>query len=224
MQWTVCPLELGTLSLFGWGGVSTASDRAVGLALQCIADDVGEDLRGSGIALVLHADADGVSVDDGGSGVALYLDAAADFVSIHGDGRRVTGNLQAATDGVARAGWCAGADEDGSAIALDHQATGDRAAADLVRSGALGQACDGEVALDGGGRTDGETAATGDCYAASDGRSLENEIAAVIRDGTGCASSHEDAGLPLADDQASFEGTAVRSIASGAGGRNRSCG
>ena len=34
----------------------------------------------------------------------------------------------------------------------------------------------------------------------------------------------EDAGLPLADDQASFEGTAVRSIASGAGGRNRSCG
>ena len=216
-QWTVGPLELCTLSLFGWGSVSTAGDRAVGLALQGILDDVGEDLCGSCVALVLHAVAHSVSIDDRGTGVALYLDAAADFVSIHGDGRRVTGNLQAATDGVARTGWRTGADEDGSAIALDHQATGDRAAADLVGSSALGQARDGEVALDGGGRTDGEGAAAGDGDAASDGGSLKNESAAAVSDGTGCAATQEDTDLALADDEASFEGTAVRSIASGAG-------
>ena len=103
-------LELCTLALLGWGGVSTAGDRGVGLALQGVADDVGENLRGSCIALVLQTDAHRVAIYSRGSGVALHLHAAADSISIHGDGRRVTGNLQAAIDDVARTGCRAGAD------------------------------------------------------------------------------------------------------------------
>ena len=172
-------LELCALALFRWGGVSSASDRGIGLALQGVGDDVTEDLCGSRVALVLQADAHLVSIDSRGSGVALHLHAAADVISVHGDGRGVTGNLQAAFDGVARTGWRAGADEDGSAAALKHQATGDRAAADLVRSGASGQARDGEVSVDGGGWTDGEGAA-GDGDAASDGGALKTRLPPVL--------------------------------------------
>jgi len=215
-------LELCALALLGWGGVSTAGDGGVGLALQGVGDDVGEDLRGSRVALILHADTHLVSIDDGGSGVALYLHAAGDVVSLHGDGCGVTGDLQASFDVVARTRWSAGADDDGSGTALDDQTAGNRGAANLIGRGAPGEALDDEAAVDGAGWTNGEGAAGGDGDAASGGCAVEDEIAAGFGDAARSASTDEDAVLSVAHGQVPLEGSAIGSVASSAGWRNRS--
>ena len=64
-------LECRTLSRFRVCGVSAARDRGVALAQERLSNDVGEDLRGPGVALFRHAPAYLVTVYCGRRGVAL---------------------------------------------------------------------------------------------------------------------------------------------------------